>query len=249
MVNLVNKNILIITEGDKKEINLMRRLNELFIDDNCAFVSYKTNLYQFYNNLKSYTGGDFSDLDLLLALREHEQDEEKKKLFNKNYTSIILIFDYEPQDNNFKIDIIKELMNYFSDASDMGQLFLNYPMVESFYHLRKFDSKIDKNFINSKFSLEELQKHKYKKRATDEDTTLDVKRMTKIQLKNILCQHACKANLIVNNDNSLPDGYNHLFLTNILDKQNELLLQSHEGYIISTCGFYVLENYPDNIWR
>ena len=181
----------------------------------------------------------------VIASVGHVRDLPKSKL------GIDIENDFEPQYISIrgKGDIIKELMNYFSDASDMGQLFLNYPMVESFYHLRKFDSKIDKNFINSKFSLEELQKHKYKKRATDEGTTLDVKRMTKIQLKNILCQHACKANLIVNNDNSLPDGYNHLFLTNILDKQNELLLQSHEGYIISTCGFYVLENYPDNIWR
>ena len=246
-MNLVNKNILIITEGDKKEINLMKRLNELFIDDNCILVSYKTNVYQFYNNLKSYTGDDFSDLDLLLALREHEQDEEKKKLFNEKYTSIILIFDYEPQDDNFKIDIINELMDYFCDASDMGQLFLNYPMVESFYHLRKFDSEIDESFINSRFSLEELKKHEYKKRAMDEGTTLDVKRMSKIQLTNILYQHACKANLIVNGVNTLPDIYNHLFLTNILNKQNSLLLQTHKGYIISTCGFYILENYPHNL--
>ena len=59
-----------------------------------------------------------------------------KKKFNINYSDIILIFDFDPQDDLFTSKKIEEMLEYFKESSDMGKLYINYPMVESFYHMK-----------------------------------------------------------------------------------------------------------------
>lgn len=45
-----------------------------------------------------------------------------------------MIFDLDPQSTKYSSDKILEMTEYFTDAVDMGMLYLNYPMIESFFH-------------------------------------------------------------------------------------------------------------------
>ena len=56
--------------------------------------------------------------------------------YKEDFTDIFLVFDYERHDPRFSEDKIAELQNYFQDSTDMGKLFINYPMVESYQHLQ-----------------------------------------------------------------------------------------------------------------
>lgn len=44
-------------------------------------------------------------------------------------------FDLEAHHPGFTVEKIKEMASYFVELSDIGKLYINYPMVESFFHM------------------------------------------------------------------------------------------------------------------
>ena len=244
----VNRKILVIVEGEGKEVKLFNRLKDLFLSEDIKITPYKNNLYKLYDYLQEYCDDDFDDLDFLLALREHEQDENTKKIFDEDYTDILLIFDFEPQDRDFDIKKIFYLMKYFDESTENGKLYINYPTVESFYHLSSVkEVHIDNDFKDRKFSLDEMKKHLYKRRVNTEGTILDIKKMSKEQVENIIFQQVCKANYIMEGKHKVMEDYSQEKMLVLLDKQNNLLEQDGEAYVLNTCSFFVLEFYPSNI--
>ena len=235
-------------EGERKEIRLISRLKELFLPQNISIASYGTSLYQLYDYLEEYCDFNFEDLDVLLALKAHETDENKKAIFDEKYTDVLLIFDFDPQDDKFDITKISKLMSYFNDSTENGKLYINYPMVESFYHLSNIrEIQVDEYFIDSKFTVKELKEHKYKSRAVSEGTDLDIGRMSKEMIENIMYQQSCKANYILEENYEILDDYGQEKMIMILDKQNNLLNETGEAYVLNTCSFFVLEFYPSNV--
>ncbi|MBQ3540169.1 MAG: hypothetical protein IJA40_00280 [Phascolarctobacterium sp.] len=244
----MNRKILVIVEGERKEIRLISRLKELFLPQNISIASYGTSLYQLYDYLEEYCDFNFEDLDVLLALKAHETDENKKAIFDEKYTDVLLIFDFDPQDDKFDITKISKLMSYFNDSTENGKLYINYPMVESFYHLSNIrEIQVDEYFIDSKFTVKELKEHKYKSRAVSEGTDLDIGRMSKEMIENIMYQQSCKANYILEENYEILDDYGQEKMIMILDKQNNLLNETGEAYVLNTCSFFVLEFYPSNV--
>ncbi len=244
----MNRKILVIVEGERKELNLVGRLRELFMPQNISIASYGTSLYKLYDNLVDCSDCNFEDLDLLLVLKEHEPVVEKKAVFDEKYTDILLIFDFDPQDEKFDIEKIRKLMSYFNDSTDNGKLYINYPMVESFYHLANVrEVMVDENFKDSKFTFQELVEHKYKRRVVIEGTDLDIKRMPKEQVENIMYQQVCKSNYILDGNYKVLEDYSQEKMLMLLDKQNNLLIHEGEAYVLNTCSFFVLEFYPSNV--
>ena len=62
----------------------------------------------------------------------------KHDLYEASFTDIILIFDYERQDTYFTEKKIADMQSYFSDTTDMGKLYINFPMLESYKDFEKF---------------------------------------------------------------------------------------------------------------
>lgn len=122
--------ILVLVEGNKTDYNLMNKLLEIYgISDSHEVVSYHTNIYTLYQEM--FQEGDPASVDLLQNLKEHEPNPHLKELFDRRYSDILLIFDLDPQDPLFSVDKITEMASYFVESSDMGKLYLNYPMVEA----------------------------------------------------------------------------------------------------------------------
>lgn len=103
-----------------------------------------------------------ASVDLLQNLKEHEPNPHLKELFDRRYSDILLIFDLDPQDPLFSVVKITEMASYFVESSDMGKLYLNYPMVEAYYHMKSIP---DPEFDSYTVSLEELTGHTYKGRV------------------------------------------------------------------------------------
>ena len=165
-------NILIVTEG-KKDYRLMARLQELYFPSLAHLYCYQTNIYNLYKWLVNVNGDDFCGDNLLLTLRAYERDCHRStdpqvwEILNKEYTEysdILLIFDFDPQDPCYDPRKLDKLMKAFNDSTGNGKLYLNYPMVESFFHLnisneiknKEYQLKIDRSFWESTFSLDEL---------------------------------------------------------------------------------------------
>ena len=121
------KQVLLIVEGIKQEIKLFQALFECYgLDIGYEIVSYNTNIYELYERM--FSDGFQDDLSLLGVLKERASEEDKW-LFDQDYSDVLLVFDYEPQDNRFSPARLEEMQLYFNESTDNGKLYVNYPMV------------------------------------------------------------------------------------------------------------------------
>lgn len=144
MNELGKSKILLVVEGEKVEVELFEHFYSLYGLENIEIVAYKTNIYAFYNRLKKDFSNkegniDYEFIDLPLFLNEYFNLEGENLLNSYDFNDKILIFDFDPQDTSYSPDILKELMDNFSNSTEIGKLYLNYPMVESFKHITSLE--------------------------------------------------------------------------------------------------------------
>ncbi len=136
------KKILLLVEGERREPRLLNRLFQMYdADAKIEIVSYNTNIYVLYNQL--FEDGEEERKDLFMLLRSREKDKDKKKIFNEHFNEVILIFDFDPQDSQYSNDKLDRLMRYFNNSTTNGRLFINYPMIESLFHISNWNESQD----------------------------------------------------------------------------------------------------------
>ena len=178
-------------------------------------------------------------MDLQQVLIAREPDESKKKILAENYSDILLIFDLDPQDGGFSPDKILEMQNYFVESSDMGKLYLNYPMVEAFYHLKDIP---DDEYYDRQATMEELIHHTYKSRVNSENRNHDYGKfaLTKEECSIVIQQNLDKGrNLIGDLESTIPD------LHDILNYQLKYLDVNDAVYVLCTCAYYIADYNPN----
>lgn len=230
--------ILALVEGARIDTRLMEHLFRVYgIDAKYEIVSYNTNIYTLYNEM--FYDGKPGDMDLLQVLKEHEQDEAKKKIFDQDFTDVLLIFDLDPQDSQFSEDKISAMMGYFIESTDMGKLYLNYPMIEAFYHMRDIP---DSEYNNRITTLSELRGHTYKQRVNAENRNHDYAKFaaTREECDIVIRQNIEKGwrILCANPNEFLPDGIM------ILARQLHMLREYEKLHILCTCVFFIGEYNP-----
>lgn len=233
------RKILILVEGEKTDFVLMKHLLSVYrIDIRYEIVSYRTNIYALYNEM--FEDNDPADMDLLQSLKSHEPDLARKMLFDDSYSDILLIFDLDPQDPGFTPEKIRSMASYFVESSDMGKLYINYPMVEAFYHMASIP---DPNFDSYHSTLNELFAGEYKARVNRENRNHDYRKfaITREECNIVIGQNMSKAWRLIGGDSR----------TDLLPTQIEMLaaqLNSFQSYsqvaVLSTCAFFIPEYNP-----
>ena len=235
--------ILVLVEGAKTDYKLMKHLLHVYgIESSHEIVSYDTNIYTLYKEM--FQDGDPNSIDILQNLKEHERDEEKKKLFDERYSDILLIFDLDPQAPDFSPEKIMAMMTYFVESSDMGKLYINYPMVESFYHMKSIP---DDNYNAYTASLEELREHKYKQRVNAENRNHDYSKfaVTRAECTTVIQQNIDKAWLLTETKRLVDD------LSCVLPESADILRSQLKNMeekqlvsVLCTCAFYIADYNP-----
>ena len=240
---MIKKKILVLVEGQKTDVRLMNHLFSIYkIDAKYEIVSYNTNIYTLYNEM--FRDGKPDELDLLQVLKAREKDVNRKEIFNVDYTDILLIFDLDPQDSSFSPRRIAEMLEYFSESSDMGKLYINYPMVEAFYHMSSIP---DENYNSYTVTIKELQDHTYKQRVNAENRNHDYAKFatTREECNIVISQNIEKGFKIQNKDiiERFPNT------TKILEEQLNLLGSFKMVYVLCICVFFIVEYNPELISR
>lgn len=232
--------ILVIVEGAKTDVNLMKRLLNIYgISETHKIISYNTNIYTLYNQLPD-DYDEYEDFDLLQLLKERESDQSKLDLLNERYSDILLIFDLDPQDPQFKPEKIIKMANYFTESTNMGKLYLNYPMVEAFYHM---ESIPDENFNKYIVTSDDLKDKKYKQMVHNICRDGDYEKFAsdKEECGIVINQNLEKAKFLTNTKDAIPDS------VEILNKQLDLLTNKKIVSVLCTCVFYIAEYNSDFI--
>jgi hypothetical protein len=233
------RKILVLVEGARTDARLMEKLLAIYnIDAKYEIVSYGTNIYTLYGEM--FAENDPSMVDLLQILKAREIDPDKKAIFDTSYSDILLIFDFDPHAPDFSPEKIQRMAKYFVESSDMGKLYLNYPMVEAFYHM----SSIPDELYNNRFAtLEELQAGAYKMRVNLENRNHDYTKFAadKDECNIVIRQNIDKARSIIHEEKvseELP-GQAH-----ILTAQLVLLTEERKVAVLSTCPFFIPDYNP-----
>ena len=134
-----NQNLLIV-EGYHEKNKLFWLIFKCFPEININMDEiwiYGTNIYQLYNDIVKEYGEKWAeenvDIDLPFVISKKQYPDGLR--YKEDFTNIVLVFDYERHDTNFSEEKILEMQRCFADAADMGKLYINYPMIESYRHL------------------------------------------------------------------------------------------------------------------
>lgn len=231
--------ILLLVEGAKTDVVLMKHLISIYqMDINYEIVSYCTNIYTLYHEM--FENNDPEEIDLLQLLKSRESNPYTKNLLDVAYSDILLIFDLDPQDALFSPEKIEQMSKYFVESSDMGKLYINYPMVESFYHMVDIP---DPNYNFYFATLDELLAGEYKARVNRENRNHDYRKFAidKEECNTVIIQNLDKARQLTRcaeQPDCLP------FQINILAAQLSTIHSARQIAVLNTSAFFIPDYNP-----
>lgn len=149
-----NKRILLIVEGQRREPQLLERELELEVfglADHREIVPLGTDIHALLDFIDNQYESAYEDIDLREVVADYLGDRaddasELGAILCREYTDVLLVFDFDPQDNRFDADRIRRLQSVYCDSTDLGQLYINYPMVEAY---RDFDDVLDQGYLDA----------------------------------------------------------------------------------------------------
>lgn len=233
----MSKNILFVVEGERTEPRLLKRLVKVMRTfENYEIFSYNTNIHKMLEGM--FIGDEIdSDLDFLEYLRSRKCGEEERKTLSRSFSDIFLIFDLDPQDQKHNPDRLKKAAEFFSDSTENGKLYINYPMLESYRHIPNLD---DLSYLNVRIKKEDICR--YKEIASKEGTPQlsNISKIDESMMLRMIMLNLIKANLIINGGRCIPDPKS--YIEDIT--QSALLLKEYEAYsteeglfVLNTCLF------------
>lgn len=187
------KSILAIVEGRKREPALMKAMLDKFgISERYRIVSFETVVYQLFSYLDACGGPEEAELvDVLRDL--NAGDEEKLRLLEGPFTDVVLVFDFDPQDDRYDEGALRRYAEAFCDSTDSGLLFINYPSVESY---RDFEALGDASFVDERVAFVGggVGGRGYKEYVAERRNGLDdVAHIDALQWARIIAMHVSKA--------------------------------------------------------
>ncbi len=231
--------ILVVVEGERYDVALVKKLLRIYsLDADYEIVSYCTDIYTLYGAM--FADNEPGAFSLVQVLKEKEPDAARKRIFDENYSDKLLIFDFDPHSDNFSPEKICRMAEHFVESTDVGKLYINYPMVEAFRHMKSIP---DCCFDSYYATLAELAAGTYKTRVHGCTRDGDPRRFaaTRDECNIVIQQNIAKAwrLLGVSPYADLPPGQ-----IEILKAQLKLLGNEAHVAVLSTCAFFIPEYNP-----
>ncbi|MGL6024104.1 MAG: hypothetical protein ACRC0F_05755 [Cetobacterium sp.] len=111
-----------------------------------------------------------------------------------------LFFDYDAHTHHADNEKLKRMIEYFNDETEVGKLYISYPMVEALRHIRyREEIEFLNRIVNSKIKGKE-----YKVQVHNETCYQQIKKLTLEDWLNITELNIKKANNIIFSDLTIP---------------------------------------------
>lgn len=254
--------ILFIFEGkdDKTYFESIKRL--FFPEKSETFVcTYNSNIYSLYNKLKDHDAlHEMLEVNTVSVFKEillERGDETLKDIREDEVSEIYLFFDYDFQENARTLEEnnkrLSELLEYFTDETASGKLYINYPMVESLRYTKELpDNDYWKYIVTRQKCQEENFKHQVHefsfyganleyiiltiKPADDEAKKQEKTDTAKQNWRHLIVMNVSKSNYICNDKNEIPDE---------TDNQKDIFDNQLSKYVeTEDCKVAILNAFP-----
>lgn len=197
MIRDKKKKVALIYEGVKTEENLFRNLQENFFVNTAELVivtlSADGNIYMLWNRLRE----DDFETDVISVLKEMNAEvaERLKQTSVDEFSEIYLFFDYDGHNDNIPIqfrgrDVLQEMLSTFNNETELGKLYISYPMIESIKDI----SMKDREYKTLYLPLEECAN--YKQIVGAESDYSDFRYITR-EMWHIACEASKKAACLI----------------------------------------------------
>lgn len=239
--------ILFILEGNKPDQSLYKTMMKVCgVAEETVAIVYGCNIDALYHDMKKL--GDGADIVGLLKERSStnpSNDGTELLPRSDQISEIYLIFDYDFHDINRSPatlnEQLKSLLDYFSEETEHGKLYINYPMIEAIRYTKKLP---DSEYYSYCVSREECRS--FKQLSSEFSSYPNMNFLTrgedselKQNWKYLKIQNVSKANYICNGDNTYPPQDNEsISQKSILENQ----ISKYES--LSDCRVSVLSSFP-----
>lgn len=269
------KRILLLVEGKSAEVKLFSKILDCFPEIDVKkqnIVVYNTNLFALNQALTKEFGDTWYDekieflnflktspvtQDQISNLQNEQESADDVKEFK--FTDIFLVFDYERQEPLFNAELIKKMLSFWNESTENGLLYINYPMVESYMHLK--GPLPDTDYLTRKCSCAELfrkerKKNKYKRIVGAESSFMDLEQYTKELFREFVIHNLCKASAITRDTDDISvltaqQYWESIDYSEIADVENQCSHSEQTGfvYVLATCLFFIPEYNSDLIFK
>ena len=252
-MNNKRKKVLFIYEGVKAEENLLNNMIKVFfsskVDISILNCPADGNIYMLWTKMKK----DEFETNVVDVLKEMSiiARERLNNLKASDFSEIYLFFDYDGHNDNIpkeylNKDILDEMLKTFNNETELGKLYVSYPMIES---IKEIDVNT-KDYKNLYLSLDEISEYKQSFFSQsdfnnysyiDEDHWLiacsaSQKRASLLVKYNSLCTY----DYFINNL-----GQERLYF---YQKQN-YINNGHLLCILNSVPLFLLEYYQEDFWN
>ena len=232
------RDLLFITEGNIDEPKFIEKiLNKCLPNVEYNIYSYSTTIHTLAKKIFNKKIEIDEDLDIKGVLKEQEKDIHKRRILDKSYTDIILVFDFEPHCDSPEFEKVKKMIEYFNDSSNMGKLYINYPMMQSYKHLKKMPDYDFKNRI-----IETIDVSNYKKIIDKESQYKKLGDYNYPVFMGIIGHHLMKANYILSGNYKLMNkkDFMKLDFVKIYDIEWEYNKNKQMVYVLNTFVLFIV---------
>lgn len=237
-----NRKILFIVEGKDSEPEIINHIyRTCFANENYKIYPYETDIHELTD--KIFIGGEIDDaFDVQSYLRINCKSESDRNILSYEFSDIFLVFDLDAQDNRLNPERLLKLQEYFSESTENGKLYINYPSLEAYKNVNKMP---DVNFKSSVVHKKDFTSYKH---IVDGDTPYYTKvaGLDKKTLFGLALHHLKKLNYILANkyEPVLDDGISGELLNNILTVQLNKLQTEDCVFVISIMILHLFEYRP-----
>ena len=253
MIRDKQKKVAIIYEGEKTEENLFKNIIHHFFADRADVLILTlpaaANLYMLWSKLRE----DHFETDAVGVLKEMNSDisERLTGMQAEDFSEIYLFFDYDGHQNNIPKkfagkDVLKEMLETFHNETELGKLYISYPMVEA---IREISVEIQ-DYKTFYLPLGECAF--YKEAVGGVSDYGDFRHITK-EMWYIACNASRKrASVIVSykEEESYRNFIENMSQEKIYDAQKETFIQKNQTIgILSSIPLFLIEYYGESFWE
>ena len=193
--------------------------------------------------IKSMEMAGLKKIDTMEVLRACKTSEDQSVL-DRKFTDIFLVFDIDPHDSLFDGEKLVQLAEVFCESTDVGKLYINYPMMESLKHIRDLWSC---DYLGLMVGEDGITDYK---RLVGEEGSNSLKDLGKVDRRSfdrIVLLNLLKADKILGGEGNVPDGKEYgigFYLGRICRLQTEMWLKERQVWVLNTSVFCVIDFRP-----
>lgn len=242
------RNILCVIEGKKTELQILERLNELFIKKEIKFIPFSTNIYVVYSDYLDFRKNEKDrEFEMFIFLKKYDKEKTLNNKKRKDFTDIFLFMDLDRHhldkitnevEYERLLKCLPDMLELFNNSIENGKLFISYPMVEAFKHPLN-------GFQTLGLSIGKRYKHYVAQICNKKIENFNNHPLNKDEWSYFLIPHICATNFLLNQDFCYPNDYKiiHTFHQKIIyQKQCEDYMEKdNQCLILSPFALFLLE--------